>query len=342
MFPAMRIRDWIGVLPFGTFAFSVLALVHTVPVFAQEAAPRDPKALMLATSKVNGLIGPDVQPWHIKASFRILDESGLAPDAGTYEEFWAAPTKFKRTFTTSKFSQTSYGTEKGLFRSGQREDVPFLIDTIHRELINPMLNPEFLAHESFMSSSSDLDGEKVDCLMFSAESVPSGRSWCVRSGQLVLRRTSFTGESLQVIHDRSLSFEGRFVAGDLRFLRAGKLALTVHVDSVEALDPQVDIQPSPDALPLRRRINVSAGVAVGMLQHHPAPVYPPGANVSGTVVMHAVIGVDGSVQELSIVSGPSELQQAALNAVRTWTYKPYLLNNEPVEVMTQINVVFKR
>ncbi len=74
-----------------------------------------------------------------------------------------------------------------------------------------------------------------------------------------------------------------------------------------------------------------------------SPVYPPEARaqgVSGTVVLHAIIGRDGTIQELSVVAGNELLQKAALDAVRQWTYRPYLLNGNPVAVDTVINVNF--
>ncbi len=92
-----------------------------------------------------------------------------------------------------------------------------------------------------------------------------------------------------------------------------------------------------------KKVNISAGVAVGMLIQKTQPVYPPiakAARVSGTVVLQAQISKSGTIQDLHVVSGPAMLQQAALDAVRTWRYRPYLLNNEPVEVETTINVIF--
>jgi protein TonB len=73
------------------------------------------------------------------------------------------------------------------------------------------------------------------------------------------------------------------------------------------------------------------------------PVYPQeakAAGVSGVVVLHAIIGKDGTVASLNAVSGPSVLAAAAIDAVRQWTYKPYLLNGNPVEVDTTITVNF--
>jgi protein TonB len=73
------------------------------------------------------------------------------------------------------------------------------------------------------------------------------------------------------------------------------------------------------------------------------PQYPPlarQARVSGTVKLHAIIAKDGTVQELQVISGHPLLIQAALDAVRQWRYRPTLLNSEPVEVDTTIDVIF--
>jgi protein TonB len=74
------------------------------------------------------------------------------------------------------------------------------------------------------------------------------------------------------------------------------------------------------------------------------PVYPRTAVLTrtyGTVQLHAVIAKDGTIQSLSVVSGHPILAQAALDAVRQWRYKPYMLNDEPVEVETFITVNFR-
>jgi protein TonB len=84
-------------------------------------------------------------------------------------------------------------------------------------------------------------------------------------------------------------------------------------------------------------------VAAGMLLQKTIPVYPPiakAARVSGTVVLQAVISKSGTIENLKVISGPAMLQGAAQDAVRSWRYRPYLLNGEPVEVETTVNVVF--
>ena len=92
-----------------------------------------------------------------------------------------------------------------------------------------------------------------------------------------------------------------------------------------------------------KKVNISAGVAVGLLIQKTIPIYPPiakAARVQGTVVLQATISRQGTIENLHVVSGPAMLQQAAMDAVRTWRYRPYLLNNEPVEVDTTVNVIF--
>ena len=90
-------------------------------------------------------------------------------------------------------------------------------------------------------------------------------------------------------------------------------------------------------------INVSGSVMSGRAVSKPSPVYPSlarTARVEGTVVLHANISKAGTIENLNVISGPQMLRQAALDAVKTWRYKPYLLDNEPVEVETTVNVIF--
>jgi protein TonB len=94
----------------------------------------------------------------------------------------------------------------------------------------------------------------------------------------------------------------------------------------------------------RAPAHVSQGVMNGLLLNKVVPAYPPiakAAGIEGTVVLQATISKSGTIENLRVVSGPQLLQQAALDAVRQWDYRPYLLNGEPIEVETTVNVVFK-
>lgn len=92
-----------------------------------------------------------------------------------------------------------------------------------------------------------------------------------------------------------------------------------------------------------QRVRVSQGVTQGMVLHKVNPTYPPlarTARVQGSVILAAVIGKDGTIQNLHVISGHPLLTQAALDAVKQWRYRPYILNGEPVEVDTQVTVNF--
>ncbi len=106
------------------------------------------------------------------------------------------------------------------------------------------------------------------------------------------------------------------------------------------------ISSTPVAVPkvaTPQRVRVSAGVVAGLKIRDAKPNYPPlarQARIQGTVVLHAIIGKDGSITNLQLISGHPMLAPAAIEAVRQWRYKPYLLNGEPVDVDTEVQVNF--
>jgi periplasmic protein TonB len=99
---------------------------------------------------------------------------------------------------------------------------------------------------------------------------------------------------------------------------------------------------TPKATPVKR-VRLAQRVVEANLIHDVAPTYPSVAGrdrVEGTVVLWAVIGKDGTVQDVRVESGLPVLAQAAIDAVKQWRYKPYLLNGEPVEVDSHITINF--
>ncbi len=92
-----------------------------------------------------------------------------------------------------------------------------------------------------------------------------------------------------------------------------------------------------------QRVRISQGVTKGLLIHKQEPTYPPlarAARVQGEVVLSAVIDTNGQITNLNLVSGHPMLVPSAIEAVKQWRYKPYLLNGQPVEVETTITVIF--
>lgn len=99
----------------------------------------------------------------------------------------------------------------------------------------------------------------------------------------------------------------------------------------------------PPPKPTQTRIRQGGNVTAAKLVNKVQPQYPPLARqtrISGTVRLHAIIGKNGQVEQLEVMSGHPLLVQAALDAVRQWKYQPTQLNGEPVEVDTTIDVIF--
>jgi len=100
--------------------------------------------------------------------------------------------------------------------------------------------------------------------------------------------------------------------------------------------------PPPPPPPLVPHLRVSH-MMEGNLIHLVQPVYPPlarAARIQGAVVLRAVISREGKVENPQVLSGHPMLVQAAVDAVRQWRYRPYYLNDQPVEVETQVTVNF--
>jgi protein TonB len=101
--------------------------------------------------------------------------------------------------------------------------------------------------------------------------------------------------------------------------------------------------PPPPKPTAPKRIRVGGQVESAKLIFQPRPEYPPlakMARIQGSVRLEAVISKDGTIQDLKVMSGHPLLVKSALEAVQRWRYQPTLLNGEPVEVVTEIDVNF--
>lgn len=139
---------------------------------------------------------------------------------------------------------------------------------------------------------------------------------------------------------------------------AGEAVAGQHATGLSAMasggpGPQIDAQSLANTKPqasgvtpqgqLPMRVRVSQEVMQGMVIAKVQPIYPPearAARIQGSVVIAAIIGKDGNIQSERLVSGHPLLAPAAMDAVKQWRYRPYLLNGNPMEVDTQITVNF--
>jgi TonB family protein len=140
-------------------------------------------------------------------------------------------------------------------------------------------------------------------------------------------------------------FQGQYLARQVRSTSPSGNVTEVHLDVIEkiATPSDADFSPPANSVLDTQPVKLDPSVTAEYWIARNFPQYPSLAKnhrVEGTVVLDAVIRKDGSIGDLKVISGPLMLQQAALDCVKTWRYRPYLLDGEPVEVNTQMDVVF--
>ncbi len=108
--------------------------------------------------------------------------------------------------------------------------------------------------------------------------------------------------------------------------------------------PKLIVGPGNAPAPVLETVNLSQGVSQGLLLKETQPIYPASAlrmRVEGSVQLQATISKKGDISAVKVLSGDLLLARAAVDAVKQWKYKPYLLNGAPVEVLTPVTVKFK-
>jgi TonB family protein len=316
--------------------------------------PSDPRELLLLAVKSNGLDGPDMKPWHLKATFEIADKDGKTTQHGSYEEFWASAQKWKRIYAGASSTHTMYVTDHGIFAVGVAESASPLPEQVWNGWLSPMLPEARIAKFDLTAKPLKMGEVALNCVITnSKEGMPADSSMYCFTGDKPALRLSMGiapgGQSgnlvMRATFNKNTLFQGRYVASSLKVNSSDGSSITAHIGSLELLPSveEAEFTPPPDAKALPKRINISAAVAQGFLLHQVAPVYPATAleaRMAGTIWIEAVITKEGRIRDAHVVSGAKVFQAAALDAVRQWTYRPYLLNGEPVEVDTTINVVF--
>jgi protein TonB len=160
-----------------------------------------------------------------------------------------------------------------------------------------------------------------------------------------LRTPSRIPEKVQMIREEEapppLSSTGGVVGGVAGGIPGGQLGGVIggivnQTSSLASVPKLAAAQP--------KRIRVSQGVTRGLLIQKIEPIYPPlarQARVQGDVVLKAIVSKEGEIKELELVSGHPMLAPAAIEAVKRWHYRPFLLNGEPIEVETLVTVMFR-
>lgn len=301
---------------------------------------------MLLAAQMNGLGGIN-KPWHVKASYQTFDADGSPKDQGVFEEWWAGPRKAKISFAGKEFSQVEYYDGTKDLVTGDKGWVPLPQEMVMDYLVHPLPWSGRNQKESFSAKDMKFGAVSLKCVQpRQLPSAPPARigDFCFSPNSLALRLERFNG-GLYIIFNKLVLAAGHDIAEQVAVqnLRLRIVNFTVTAlefpakfdDAIFALLGAVAPAPPP-------RIN--SGVIAGNKIGGENPEYPAIAklqHVQGMVMLEGTISKTGDIADLQIISGPKILQQAAFDAVKTWKYKPYLLNGKPVEVRTGINVIYR-
>jgi len=193
-------------------------------------------------------------------------------------------------------------------------------------------------HGGYVYAISGCDGTQYKVVAEPEISDSGQRAFC--SDESGAMRAASDGKATTCLSSGEAVSEQSF-AGQRATAGAGATGPQIDVQSIANAKPQNTGAAPQGTRPMR--VRVSQGVMQGMVISKVQPVYPAdakAARIQGSVVIAAIIGKDGNIQSERLMSGHPLLAPAAMDAVRQWKYRPYLLNGQAMEVDTQVTVNF--
>jgi TonB family protein len=335
--------------PIGRYLFAGALLLSFGRLHAEDSAAIS--ARLQSADASNTLDDATLRPWHLKVSFQLFDAKGKPTEQGTLEEWWAGQDKDKRIFTSPSYTATEIQTKDGLYRTTGVGAVPEMLDIVRQQVVHPMPSKDDKAGAKPELRRQSFGKVQLDCIILSlpikdGASAPLGLfpTYCLDHDKDTLR-ASFNFGSLVIMRNSLGVFQSRTVAIAITAMMNNVTVLSSHVEKLEGMAPTgADFLPGTGLKKIQNTVHISSEEARGALLNDVEPRYPAGASArhaTGTVGMHALIGSDGHIYKLRLISVPDpELAIAALAAVRQWTFKPFLLNGEPVAIDTKIEMNF--
>lgn len=331
------------------------ALLICILPRSSNASAQDTAALAVrlhAAAEASSIDSRDLRPWHLKVDFQLFDAKSKPIEKGTVEEWWASPEVSRVTYTLPSYTGTQLHSKDGWFQTRSKQHEPVILSDLLEQVVNPMPDADEIDRAEPELRKQKFGNLDLDCIMLdqALDKLPHPPlglfpTFCLDPGKNSLRLTTELG-SLAFIRNRVGSFQGRSVVIDLIAVSDGIDVMSAHVTTLAGLAlTDADFTATPDMEAVARNATVLTSAAVApLILSQPYPEYPQSAkmrHVSGKVVMDAIIGRDGRIRSLHLVSASDpDFAISAIAAVRTWTYKPYTLNGAPTEVKTTVNVNF--
>ena len=306
-----------------------------------------------SAEQAQALDDPALKPWHLKMSVQLYNADKKPADAGTIEEWWVGPNKFRRVFTTPSYTATELRNPGGFFRSGSDVAPPFLLARLLEDVVHPIQFSQLASEFSLEERKQATKTSEMDCFALRprakglSDVTASGlTNYCLRDGDTTLLATYDT--ALVSLPAAIGAFNGRHIPVDLNILINGNRIASAHIQILEAMDESAGKFDAADGLAAAKDdpVQVNSGALVGRIVKTAPPGYPRFAfanHVTGTVVFDLVIGSDGKVRNVSVVyaSDPLLVDANTMTPLHQWTYRPFVVDGTPVDVETVTAINFR-
>jgi hypothetical protein len=313
--------------------------------------PDKPDDLLTLGAQVNGLQGPGIKPWHIKATYQEFDGNHRVSTKGTFEEFWYSEKKYKKSFSfkhySAKFNQTDTATSSGLFRLGDQDWPGQREEGVQNALTAPILLPPDLSIFALQIKSLTSGGQNLACVntglagkqvepQYLLQGAFLTKGFCFEDKRPELRVEMLEAAGGQVLFNNVMLFQGRCIARDIELDDKTGTQLKIHVETIETLpdDPSDFAVPAGAKDIFAEPMPVDFGWMTRFVIKTSFAPYQHTFLDSEPVVVSFMIGKDGIVEEAHGVNGSKKIEQAWSELILKWQFRPFLLLGKPVEVKT--------
>jgi Gram-negative bacterial TonB protein C-terminal len=303
-----------------------------------------------SAADLTALDGSGLRPWHWKLDVTVFDKDGKNPKAGSLE-IWFSGGNLRTVASLGSKQITSLRIGSNLYRtSGDEKDLA-AVRLIEMQVLHPIPDEVIQPSTAVKLVEESVAAIKLDCMVptvaqQSSDAIPGVQpiSFCFEQGTAKMLVTYGPG-GFSVLRPRVGMFQSHQVPVDLQTFSGTVMVSEAKTTKLatEPIDPSL-FQIQPDMGPVDAPVVLPASDLRGLVLSKNPPVYPPEAkqrHAGGNVIFDATIGKDGHVLSLRPMAQSNALLiGSAKDAVSHWIFRPYLINGIPVEVKTQLTVVY--
>jgi TonB family protein len=292
-------------------------------------------------ARANSLDVEGTQPWHLRMTFQLNDLNGKPKENGTIEEWWVSPQARRLEVRSASYNLTipSDPSVAATPATGVRES--YLVNELLNQIVHPI--PDYKDFKDLDVTEASRTFGKVSLTCIGVQqanlksSTPPLTQFCFSPGSSLLR-AHLDAAQFGAVRNDMVTFRGIGLGRDNTLMYGHNQAISGHLDTLESFHPDGSIVLTTSAPPP----TIPNVVLAGKIIKKTVPEYPFSArqqHIAGTVLLSAIISKQGTIADLDVVASPdATLTSSAIDAVKRWTYQPYLLNGQPTEVDTTITV----